>query len=375
MRTNMVVGVAAIAVLAGPLSAWQVPAAPAPPPKSVHGECYRPDVQQNEALMQKAMAAGTEVSQKDMDQARNKVAGCTFYQITLAATMLIEDTETPGVTSTIKGKGSITLGLNQDDGMAGYDFTSGVQDLTAPIYWEKGSALITRPDCIVTTVELPYTLFAFWLGVSNAPSLKVGVRIAPDGNENHSIATRCKDQTGAWHDGLPGEKESIFSPAWLALHGEGKNVVAPSADAQAANQFLNDLGKDRQKPGDKPKPNKAYQTPAMPKIASPTGAMDAGKLQALQDYMTKHPNASPAEVMKQMSGVAPDLDQQLAAAEDNFMFTAPGDCAPVNAVEVVCALPGQAVTLSSRMGFGTIKKITESAVITIEKVSPPPGSP
>src|SRR6185295_19424195 len=103
----------------------------------------------------------------------------TYYKVTLESTITIADDETPGVTSKISGKGSVTFGLGPDNAMAGYDFTSGVQELTAPIYWDKGSALITRPDCIVTTVEVPYTLFAFWLGVTSAPDLKLGVKISP----------------------------------------------------------------------------------------------------------------------------------------------------------------------------------------------------
>jgi hypothetical protein len=102
--------------------------------------------------------------------------------------------------------------------------------------------------------------------------------------------------------------------------------------------------------------------------------MDPAKLQAMQDYLAKNPNASPAEMMKMMEGVAPGLDQQLAAAEDNFMFTAPGDCAAVNASKTVCTLAGPPMT-TDRTGYGTIKRITERTTITIEKVAPPPGSP
>ncbi len=158
------------------------------------------------------------------------------------------------------------------------------------------------------------------------------------------------------------------------MHGEGKNTVAPSADQQAISGYLNELGKGA-KPGDQPKPNKAYTTPPPPKVSSPTGAMDMGKLQAMQDYLAKHPNATQADMMKMMqmmNGVVPNLDQQLAAAQDNFMFTAPGECAAVNAVTTVCTLPSKPVTMKDRLGYGTIKAITESTVITITKLPPRP---
>ncbi len=376
MRTRaMVVAVTVVSALAGPLAAWQVPTkagqlptqapVPLPPATSVHPKCLRPDVQQSKAAIQAALAQPSKpgVPPQDVTEVLKETAGCTYYKVTLASTMTIEDTEVPGVSSTISGQGSITFGLAPDDGMAGYDFTSGIQDLAAPFYWTKGSARITRPDCIVTTVELPYTLFSFWLGVTSSPTRKLGVRIAPAGDELHSIATRCKDPLGRWHD-LPNGRESIFNPAWIKMHGEGKNTVAPTADQQALTDFTNGLGKAGPKPGAK-----------MPTLSSPTGAMDLGKLQAMQDYMAKHPNATPAEMMKQMAGVVPNLDQQLAAAEDNFMFTAPGECAAVNAVKTVCSLPGTPVTMKDRTGYGTIKKITEQTTITIEKVSPPPGAP
>lgn len=376
MDTRMLsLAVVAAAALAGPVQAWQVPTKPGqlptqppvplPPAISVHSKCLRPDVQQTKAAIGTSLAQPRQpgVAPPEVTEAVKETAGCTYYKVTLASTMTIEDTETPGVSSTIAGQGSITFGLAPDDGMAGYDFTSGIQDLTAPIYWTKGSARILRPNCIVTTVELPYTLFSFWLGVTSSPTQKLGVAITPAGNELHSVATRCKDPLGRWHD-LPNSEESIFTPAWIKLHGEGKNTVAPTADQQALTDMTNSLGKAGPKPGAK-----------MPTLSSPTGAMDMSKLQAMQDYMTKHPNATPAEMMKQMAGVVPNLDQQLAAAEDNFMFTAPGECAAVNAVKTVCSLSGTPVTMKDRTGYGTIKKITEQTTITIEKVSPPPGAP
>ncbi len=88
--------------------------------------------------------------------------------------------------------------------------------------------------------------------------------------------------------------------------------------------------------------------------------------------MVKHPNATPAEMMTMMAGAVPNLGQQLAAAEDNFMFTEPGECrTPVNTSKTICVLPSAAVTMKDRTGYGTTKKITEQTTITIEKVGPP----
>lgn len=380
MQSSMILAAAAMVVLAGPLTARQVPVKPsqmpalAPqtpigPPQSVHG-CLRPDVSKNVANLKAAMAkpgtageAGQEVA-----EVMKPVAGCTYYKVTLVSKMTVEDTEIQGVTSTISGQGSITFGLAPDDAMAGYDFTSGVQDLTAPMYWTRGSALITRPGCIVTTVELPYTPFAFWLGVTQSPTLKVGVRITPDGADLHNIATRCKDPMGKWHD-LPPSQEAIFSPAWTRLHGEGKSAAPQTADQREMTRYTNDLGKGK--------------NPAPPKVSSPTGdaidmqklmAMDPNKLAAMAGNLNPNNPADMAKLGDLMKGIVPNADQQLAAALDNFMFTAPGDCAAVNTVKIVCSLPGRPVTMKDRLGYGTIKTLTEQTTITIEKVSPPPGA-
>jgi hypothetical protein len=292
-----------------------------------------------------------------------------YYKVTLVSKMTIEDTQNPGVTSTISGKGSITFGLAPDNAGSGYDFTSGERDLTAPFYWNRGSALITRPECIVTTVELPYTPFDFWLGVTNSPVLKVGVRISPDDQDLHNIATRCKDPMGKWID-LPPMKEAIFAPAWIRMHGEGKLAVPQTADQKALTKYTNELGKGK--------------NPAPPKLSSPTGdgldmqklmALDPQKLQAMAENLDPSKPADRQKLTDLMKGIVPDADKQLAAARDNFMFFAPGDCAPVNAGKIICTLPGAPRTMPDRLGYGTIKKITESTTITIEKVATPPGGP
>ena len=166
MRT-MIVATTVVMTLAGPVAVGQVPAKPGqlptqappalPPAISVHPKCLRPDVKQSTAAITAALAQPGKpgAPPSDPKEVLKETAGCTYYKVSLASTMTIEDTELQGVSSTIAGQGSITFGLAPDNGEAGYDFTSGIQDLTAPIYWTKGSARITRPDCIVTTVELP----------------------------------------------------------------------------------------------------------------------------------------------------------------------------------------------------------------------------
>jgi hypothetical protein len=386
MRMMMPTAAIAVTLVAAPLSARQLPTMPPgmgqapiekpeildPNPRKDHG-CVRTNEAATAAKMKNALdnARKTGGTPEEVEEVQTSVAGCTYYRITLKSTMTIEDTEVPGVTSTISGEGSISFGLTPDDAQTGYDFTTGEQDLSAPIYWDKGSALITRPDCIVTTVELPYTLFDFWLGVTSGPNQKIGVKIAPAGNELHNIATRCKDPLGKWHDLYPA-KEAIFSPAWIRLHGEGKLKAPQSADQKALTQYTNDLGKGK--------------TPAPPKVSNPTGdVLDMGKLMALANDPKKLADLekldpdNPADMAKLnqlMNGVVPGAQGQLKAAQDNFMFTAPGECTAVKNArdrwQCIPAKSGIAVTMPDRLGYGTIKKLTESTVITVTKLPPRP---
>lgn len=319
-----------------------------------------------------AQAKKTGETIEEPEEVQKQVAGCVYYKVTLVSKMTIEDTQNPGVSSSISGQGSITFGLTPDAQDAKYDFTSGTQDLTAPFYWNRGSALITKPGCIVTTVELPYTPFDFWLGVTNSPELKLGVRISPADQDLHNIATRCKDPMGKWHD-LPPMKEAIFAPAWIRMHGEGRLAAPQSADQKELIRYTNEMG-----PG---------KNPAPPKVSTPTGdvinmekvmAMNPADLEKMAAGLDPSKPADMAKLQKLMSGVTgvvPNADARLAAAQDNFMFFAPGDCAAVNASKIVCTLPSTPKTMPDRLGYGTIKQITESTTITIEKVRTPPGGP
>jgi hypothetical protein len=380
MRRMMVIAATAVAVLAGPLSARQVPSLPKglgqvpvqapeildPNPKKVHG-CLRPDVATGKAQIQSALdearkSGGTPV---EVQVVQKNVAGCEYYKITLDSKIQIDDTENPGLTSTISGRGNITFGLTRDNSEPGYDLTSGVQDLTAPFEWTAGSAEITRPRCEVTITPLPYTLFAFWLGVRNS---NVSVRITPEGNELHPIETRCQDDLGRWSKRFPG-KEAIFSPAWIKLHGEGKVAAPQSADQKEMIKATNALGQGG--------------IVAPPKLSSPTGdGLDMGKLMAMANDPNKmaelqklNPNdpADMAKLKNLMSGVVPNANAQLAAALDNFMF----DCPPVPGApnRWECRITHNAKKMSDRLGYGTIKAISEQTVITIEKVRTPPGGP
>ena len=329
-----------------------------PNPKSDHG-CLRPDVAKSMAAMNAAMAGARKSGKPvaEVTESQKSIAGCTYYRVGFKSTVSVSDNEFAGVTSTISGHGSVTFGLAKDNAMAGYDFTSGVQDLTAPIYWDPGSAKITRPGCIVTAVQLPYTLYAFWLGVTNSPDLKVGVRISPAGSDAHPIQTRCKDPLGRWHDLVP-SRESIHSPAWTVLHGEGKLKRRESADQKALGKYATGLG------------TRAGASAAPPKVSSPMGDMDPVKMQAVADYVQKHPDASPEDIMKQLNGAMPGMNEQLAAAQDNFMFTKPGECVAASDVLARCTIVDKAVVLKDRRGYGTLKTISMTTVVTIAKLPP-----
>ncbi len=385
MRIMLAAAAVAVTMLAAPLSARQVPTIPPglgqvpvekpeildPNPKKDHG-CLRTDQAASAARMKSALddARKTGGTPVEVDEVQKNVAGCTYYRVTLDSKMQIDDAEIPGVMSTISGRGSITFGLAPDDAMADYDFTSGVEDLTAPIYWTAGSADITKPKCEVTITPLPYTLFAFWLGVTSGPNFKLGVSITPSGNEFHPIETRCQDDLGRWSKRFPG-KEVIFTPAWIKVHGEGKLKAPQTADQRALTQYSNELGKGK--------------SPPPPKVSSPTGGgLDMGKLMAmandpkkLADMQNLDPSnpADMAKLSQLMTGVVPNADAQLAAARDNFMFTVPGECRPVNVSKTVCTISRSAEPTKDRTGYGTIKNISEQTTITIEKVSAPPGSP
>lgn len=376
MRTPILLAAGTLMILSGTLSARQVPPGlgqvPVTPPvvldpnpKKVHG-CLRPDVGANIANIKQSLAKPQSPGKaaKDPTEAQKQVAGCTYYKVTLDSKVQIEDTEIAGLTSTISGRGSITFGLAPDNAEAGYDFTSGVHDLTAPIFWTAGSADITRPKCEVTVTPLPYTLFAFWLGVNATPNSKVAVRISPDGDELHPIETRCKDDLGRWSARVAG-KESIFAPAWIKLHGEGALAAPQTADQREMVRATNALGKGG--------------TPAPPKLSSPTGdgidmqklmAMDPAKLAAMAEKLDPNNPADMAKISQLMQGVVPNANAQLAAAQDNFMFT----CGAVAATRWECRVGGTKTT-KDRTGYGTIKRIIEATVITIEKVAAPAGSP
>jgi hypothetical protein len=357
----------AAVALSPSLYARQVPTTPGQvpigPPQSQHG-CLRPDVALAAAQIKSALGESKKsgTNPVDVEPVQKDVAGCTYYKVSLATKMTIEDTELAGVSSTIKGQGSITFGLAPGSGGSDYDFDSGVDDLTAPIYWERGSALITKPDCIVTTVELPHTLFGFWLGVRASG---IGVRITPAGDELHDLATRCKDPMGKWHD-LPPSKEAILTPAWIRMHGEGRLKGPQTADQKALIKYSNQVGKGNAAP---------------PKVSSPTGgaidmqklmAMDPAKLAEMAEKMKSGNPADMAQMKQLMEGIVPNADAHLAAARDNFMFSFPGDCTEtVNGKRWVCSIggrPAKPVTLPDRLGYGTIKRITEETTITIEKL-------
>jgi len=230
--------------------------------------------------------------------------------------------------------------------------------------WTDGSADITRPRCEVLVTPLPYTLFAFWLGVKDS---KVGVRITPAGDEAHPTQTRCKDDLGRWSKRVEG-KEVIFTPAWIKLHGEGKVAAPVSADQREMIKATNALGKGG--------------TPAPPKLSSPTGdglnmgrlmAMDPAKLAAMAENLNPNNPADMAKLSQLMNGVVPNAEAKLAAALDNFMFDCPA--LPTVASKWECRITANKKPTADRTGYGTLKAISEVTIITIERVSTPPGGP
>ncbi len=338
MRMTIAGVVAAVMALAVPLSARQVPTAP---PQSVYPDCLRTDVEKTTELLRKAME---KTPPEEVVEVQKKIAGCIYYQITLQSKVSVLDNEVPGVSSTIMGAGSITFGLAPDVSEPEYALTSGTRDLTAPIYWVQESALISRPNCEVATVVAPYTGFAFWLGVTSTPAPKVAVRIVPDDHDLHAIATRCKDPLGRWTPAIPG-REAIFSPAWIKLHGHGEATTSPTASPQPPAMDLGNIA-----------------------------AMDPGKIQAMAEKMKANPTDM-TDLMKLMKQVVPNADQLLEAARNNFMFKAPGRWCVTDPVLVARCTISDTVKFADRTGYGTLKTIIESTVITIEKVPPPAGAP
>ena len=336
MRMMIAGVVTAVTALAAPLAALQVPTGPL---QSVHSDCLRTDVEKTTELLRKAME---KTPPEEVAEVQKRVAGCIYYQITLQSKVSVLDNEVPGVSSTIMGAGSITFGLAPDVSEPGYALTSGTRDLTAPIYWAQESALITRPNCEVATVVVPYTGFAFWLGVTSTPAPRVAVRIVPDDSDLHAISTRCKDPLGRWTPAIPG-RETIFSPAWIKLHGQGEATATASPPPAAM-----DLGN--------------------------IAAMDPARIQAMAEKMKANPTDM-TDLMKLMKQVVPNADQLLEAARNNFMFKAPGRWCVTNPVLVARCTVSDTVKFTDRTGYGTLKTIIESTVITIEKVSPPAGAP
>lgn len=205
--------------------------------------------------------------------------------------------------------------------------------------------MITRGNgCIVTTVPLPYTAFDFWLGVRSGPDPMVSVQISAAGDEQHNIATRCPKPRplGGWVDGPPGEKESIFTPAWIFLHGQGgpagQSATLPSGAMDPA----------------------AMKALAAKQQGSPM--MDPAKLQAMVAAMGKNP--SPAAMMKMVNQVVPNAGAMVEAARNNFTFKLPGDCVPSGSLLTRCTVNR---TVTAPDGKGATQEITESTVITITK--------
>ncbi len=317
---------------------------PIGPPQSVYG-CLRPDVAKNTAALRQSMAKGDTTP---VPEAQIQMQGCTSYTVAFQSSLQMVFKGPGGGTAKISGKGAITFGLAPDVSEPDFDFTSGPSELTAPIYWSN--AEITRGNgCIVTTVPLPYTPFSFWLGVRSGPDPRVSVQVSGAGDELHNIATRCPKPRplSGWVDGPPGEKESIFTPAWIFLHGQG---VGGAAGVQPPTL-----------------PSGAMDPAAMKALAAKqqgSPMMDPAKLQAMAAQLGKNP--SPADMMKMVNQLVPNAGAMVEAARNNFTFKLPGDCVQGGPLLTRCTV-NRTVTVPD--GKGATQEITESTVITITKLS------
>lgn len=331
---------------AGSEAASQLPGAPT----SVHG-CLRVDVEKTKEVLRDATARGAGAA-SDVEEVQKEIDGCTFYTITFVSSVNVVS-DVPGEGSRkITGRGTITFGLTTDMSEPDFDLTSGPAELTAPIFW-SAAEIVPGNNCTVSIVALPYTAFSFWLGVKGGVDPNVAVQIVPSGGEMHPIRKKCPHPAGGRSVEVPGF-ETIFSPAWIALHGDGSSVAAQPGVQPQAMMDIEKMKAD------------ALQQPPM---------MDMKKLQEMADR-AKGKDMSPAEMMAMMKEVVPDAEMQVEAARDNFMVKMPGDCANGVGGTVRCSIK-RTVTLPD--GKGTTQNITESTEITIARVAPggagPAGTP
>lgn len=312
-------------------------------PTSSHG-CLRPDLEKSKEALRKAMASGADADY-DSVMVLEEVDGCVFYTVTFVSSVVVVS-DVPGEGSRkISGRGAITFGLSSDVSEPDYELTSGPADLTAPIFW-SGAEITPGNNCTVTVAARPFTAFSFWLGIRNGAEPHVAVQITPAGDEAHPTKKKCPTPTGRSIE-VPG-REQIFTPAWMALHGQGGSAAD---QAGVAAQPGMDIA--------------ALTAQAKAQSAQPSPMTDIEKLKAMADK-AKGKEPSPTEMMAMMREVVPDLDQQVEAARHNFRLEMPGDCAAGAGGTFRCSVKR---TIRLPDGKGTTQNITESTEITIAKAS------
>jgi len=352
MRSPYVFLVLRLCALFASLS--EIPSASAQSPAattSVHG-CLRPDVEKSREAVRRAIATGATAA-ADPNTVQRPLDGCEYYMVTFASSVVVVS-DAPGEGSrAITGRGAITFGLAPDMSEPEYALTSGPAELTAPVYWSAAEVTPSN-GCVVTTMPLPFTAFSFWLAIGRGSAPGVVVQVSPAGDEQHPTRKKCPTGMGGWSPEMPG-REMIFTPAWIALHGDGK---AATELAGVSKTSIMDPA--------------AMQAAAQrQKEQSPTLSMDATQLQAMADKL-KGKQPSPAELRELMNTVVPNVEEQVEAARLTFTLRAPGVCATTASGMVRCSVKR---TIRLPDGKGLTQSISESTEITIGRVTVGPSRP
>ena len=248
---------------------------------------------------------------------------------------------TPRVTSTITGDGDLTLKLGPEASAPNWDVATGVRGDTMQVTWSGIS--ISQPtgcDGKVVIKSSPATQFKLWLGVSNAPSLKLSLQLIP-GADLHQVENRCLLPNGTSIASTFNDPISIFGGAWAALHGKSAEAVA--LKATAAMDFNKLKG------------------------------MDPKKLQAMADAMRNNPDpaAAAAQMKAFLNQMLPGASQLAAETKNNFSFAIPNNsgCTIGTGTPFLARCDfDQTITIPA--GAGPSQTITEKTTITFGRQHP-----
>ncbi len=261
--------------------------------------------------------------------------GCKIpdFEVGFESTMSTVYSGGAGGSSTLTGKGKVTLKLLANGSDPEYDVTSGPNSTDGLITW-SGVSLTpgAATGCVATILGSTPTKFGFLLsvGAGEVPTLLLEIVPEPD---QHSVRQKCRSPAGTWVVAPTQQMAGAFSGGWVTLHGQGAGTSAlaapqmPSADQMKKMQ---QLAEEMQK---------AQQ-------ASPGAEMDMSKMQELTKLMV------------------PDADERLAAARKNFTLSMPGECVQGTGDVTTCT------SKLTRKGSGA--EFTENTVVTI-RVAPAAG--